>query len=156
MFWGNNHRKLGFQCNGYFRNVASNSQNTMYQHWPQPNYSTRALDVPSFPQVSNFLLINFIMALVAFSKSSVVKYLTLSSRLLSLRCCRYALNLDNHATFLCSTVQEEYLTSSSCNLPEAVTVNMAFSFLTSKSSSGSSPKSAWGHSSSGLTEMRDR
>ena len=53
-------------------------------------------------------------------------------------------------TFLCSIVLDEYLTSSSCNLHKAVKVNMTFSFLTSKSSSGGSPKSACGHSFSGF------
>ena len=57
--------------------------------------------------------------------------------------------LQQPCHLFCSTVLEEYLTSSSCHLLKAAKVNMAFSFLTFKLSSSCSPNSAFGHSSSG-------
>ena len=58
------------------------------------------------------------MAVFTFSKLAVVRYFKLLMPTVSLflRHLRYSLNFKSYATVHCSTFQEEYLSSISCNL----------------------------------------
>ena len=95
------------------------------------------------------LCTNLTMVNVAFSKSAVVRFFSISA-FLSLRYCRYALNFSSQAIFRCSTVQEEYFTSNSVNFSGRVRVNIALSSFISWSSSGRASISKHGQSSSGF------